>query len=256
MKKLCLLLFTFFVTLTAFPQAEKGYIYLKNGTILKGKYSYSPDQKNVSVFTAGNLWVFDRNEIDTIAVKRVGATKSFNQTMPDSKFFYRIELGVLVGNADNSQNAPFSMTGSVNYRVVPRFSVGVGTGIEFLKESFLPVFANLEYKLHEYPSSPYFFLKAGYQVAIEESNAVYYDIVPDWISIWPRPGNMNSEPLDSKGGFLINPGLGYQHMFSPTFGMNFAVGYQYHRLNYSGESDYELDIDYNRLTIKLGIIFN
>lgn len=256
MKKLCLLLLAFFVTVTAFPQAEKGYIYLKNGTILKGKYSYSPDQKNVSVFTAGNLWVFDLNEIDTIAAKRVGDIRNFNQTLPDSKLFYRIELGMLVGNSDDSQNAPFSMTGTVNYCISSHFSAGVGTGIEFLKESFLPVFANLEYKLHEYPSSPYFFLKAGYQVPLEESNAVYYDIVPDWVSYWPWPGTGGNEPLDSKGGFLINPGIGYQHMFSPGFGMTFAVGYQYHRLNYSGENDYELDIDYNRVTIKLGIIFN
>ncbi|MCK3684293.1 porin family protein [Maribellus sp. YY47] len=256
MKKLCLLLFALVVSLAAFPQADKGFIYLKNGTILKGKYSYSSDQKNVSVFTAGNLWVFSRSEIDTIAAKRVGDCRSAKPLMPDSKFFYRIELGVLVGNSDNSQNAPFSMTGSINYRINPHFSAGLGTGIEFLKESFLPVFVNFEYKLHQYPSSPYFFLKTGYQVPIEESNAVYYDVVPDWISYWPWPGTSGTQSLDSKGGFLINPGIGYQHMFSPSFGMNFAVGYQYHRLNYSGENDYELDIDYNRLTVKLGIIFN
>ncbi|MFV0590737.1 MAG: hypothetical protein ACK5M7_05085 [Draconibacterium sp.] len=256
MKKLCLLWSLFFVSLAAFPQAEKGYIYLKKGTVLKGKYSYSPDQKNVSVFSAGNLWVFTRNEIDTISANRIGNAPGFFQTMPDSKFFYRIELGVLVGNADNSQNAPLSISGSVNYQLLPRFSVGAGVGIEFLKESFMPVFANLEYRLHEFPSSPYVFLKAGYQVPIEESNAVYYDVVPNWMSYWPWPGTSGTEPLDSKGGFLINPGIGYQHMFSPGFGMNFAVGYQFHRLNYSGENDYELDIDYNRLTIKLGIIFN
>ena len=115
MKKFCLLLFTFFVTVTAFPQAEKGYVYLKNGTILKGKYSYSPDQKNVSVFTAGNLWFFNMNEIDTIAAKRVGSIRSLNQTMADSKLFYRIELGVLVGNSDDSQNAPVITSYSIHY---------------------------------------------------------------------------------------------------------------------------------------------
>jgi len=54
---------------------------------------------------------------------------------------------------------------------------------------------------------------------------------------------------------MINPGAGYQRMFSSGFGMSFAFGYQFHRLHYSGENDYGLDIDYNRLTIKLGFIF-
>jgi len=34
--------------------------------------------------------------------------------------------------------------------------------IEFLKESYLPVFVNLEYKFHNTPSTPYLFLKGGY----------------------------------------------------------------------------------------------
>jgi hypothetical protein len=67
--------------------------------------------------------------------------------------------------------------------------------------------------------------------------------------------NYNQE-LDPRGGFLINPGVGYQRMFSSGFGMSFAFGYQFHRLSYNGENDYQLDIDYNRLTIKIGIIFN
>ena len=79
---------------------------------------------------------------------------------------------------------------------------------------------------------------------------MYYDI---WPGPWPRN---NSKPLDAKGGFMINSGLGYQRMFSSGFGMSFAFGYQFHRLSYSGENDYRLDIDYNRLTIKLGVIFN
>jgi hypothetical protein len=62
--------------------------------------------------------------------------------------------------------------------------------------------------------------------------------------------------MDTKGGFIINPGIGYQRMFSSGFGMSLAFGYQFHRLSYKGENDYQLDIDYNRLTIKLGFIFN
>jgi hypothetical protein len=72
---------------------------------------------------------------------------------------------------------------------------------------------------------------------------------------WPTPEYYNTE-LDTKGGFMINPGIGYQRMFSMGFGMSVAFGYQFNRLSYKGDNEYQLDIDYNRLTIKLGFIFN
>ena len=69
-------------------------------------------------------------------------------------------------------------------------------------------------------------------------------------------GPSYSKLMDAKGGLMINPGVGYQWMYSSGFGMSFAFGYQFHRLHFKGENDYGLDIDYNRLTIKLGFIFN
>ena len=92
-------------------------------------------------------------------------------------------------------------------------------------------------------------------MALEESRTVYNDVYPIWSSFRPWP-DYSQEKMDAKGGFLVNTGIGYQRMFSSGFGMSFAFGYQFHRLHYSGENDYGLDIDYNRLTIKLGIIFN
>ena len=254
MKKLCLLLLALVLVLPTFSQTEKGYVYLKKGTILKGRYIYSEDHRKISIQSAGNLWIFDANEVDSISSHRNKKSKEFEMMPPESGLFYRVELGALVGNSDNNQDAPFSLTGSVNYQLNPRTSVGAGLGVEFLKESYLPVFANFECKLRKTVSTPYIFLKAGYLVPLEESNAVNYDIIPQWYNYWPGP--VTQEGLDSKGGVMINPGVGYQQMFSPNFGVNFSIGYQYHRLNYSGENDYELDIDYNRLTIKLGIIFN
>ena len=113
----------------------------------------------------------------------------------------------------------------------------------------------MEYKFRDSNSTPYLFLKSGYQIPLEESRDIYDNGLQPWSSsIWPGP-DYSQEPMDTKGGFLINPGVGYLRMFSNEFGMSFAFGYQFHRLKYSGENDYELDIDYNRLTIKLGIIF-
>ncbi len=256
MKKICLWVLTVLFTLPALSQTKKGFVYLKNGSVLKGKYAFTGNDQKVVVLSAGNTWVFSASEVDSISSRRLH-DQPFNETNAiDSKFFYRVELGVLVGNRENSQSAPFSLTGSVNYQLKPKLSLGLGSGVEFLKESFLPVFVNAEYRFREWSSTPYLFLKVGAQLPVEESNAVYYDVIEPWYDYFWWPGPTNEQKLTSKGGFLINPGIGFQRMFSPGFGLNFAVGYQFHRLNYSGENDYELDIDYNRLTIKLGIIFN
>lgn len=253
MKKLCLLLLSVIFVIPIFAQTEKGYIYLKNGSILKGKFNYSDDLNKIKVLSAGNIWIFNTSEVDSVTKLRERRNNEINAKNLDALFFVRTEIGVLAGNSDNSQTAPFSFSLSLNYKINPLLSVGVGGGQEFLKESYFPVFVNIEYKWRNAVSSPYFFIKGGYLAPLGESNEIYYYDYQPWSSVWP--GAYYSENLDTKGGILINPGLGYQWMYSSSFGMSFAFGYQFHRLNYKGEHDYGLDIDYNRLTIKLGFIF-
>ncbi len=256
MKKLIMLLCISVLSLSVFAQSEKGHVYLKNGSIIKGKYTYTNNGKQLKIESAGNIWIFDADDVDHIASKRDVKTMFDEEAVADEKWFFRTELGVLAGNSDNSQSAPFSLTGSVNYQADPNLSVGLGLGVEFLKESYMPVYANFEYRLKKQLTSPYVFLKAGYQIPIEDSNAIYYDVYPVWSSFAPWPDDMEQNGFDCKGGVLINPGVGFQQMLSNNLGINFAVGYQFHRLSYDGDNDYSLDIDYNRVTLKIGIIFN
>ncbi|MFW5755660.1 MAG: hypothetical protein ACOCWK_03595 [Tangfeifania sp.] len=258
MKKLRLFLIAVFLTFSVFGQTEKGVVYLKNGTILKGRYLYFDNSEKIKVESGGNIWVFSVDELDTIVDREAVRNQKMQEPFHTRKFFLHAELGVLAGNSQNSQPAPFSFTATVNYQVTPQFSAGAGFGAEFLKESYLPAFLNLEYKFREPAYSPYLFLKGGYQVPLEDSREVYYDVWPAYSSsIWPGPQPSHGYgKLDPKGGVLINPGIGYSHFFSPGFGMSLGFGYQFHRLHYKGENDYGLDIDYNRLTVKIGFIFN
>ena len=255
MKKLCLFLISFFWITATFAQTQKGYVYLKNGTILKGKYQYTENGEKIKLQSAGNLWVFSNEEIDTITSVSTHRLSQIKANESQSQLFYRTEIGFLAGNSENSQSAPFSFQASGNYNFTPHISAGAGFGAEFLKETYLPVFANFEYKFYDSYSTPYLFVKAGYQIAIEESRSVYYDVYPVWSSFIPW-GEYPNNNMDAKGGIMINPGVGYQRFFSSGLGMSLAFGYQFHRLHYKGENDYALDIDYNRLSIKIGIIFN
>jgi len=255
MKKICLFVFAFHLTFSLFAQIEKGIVYLKNGTVLKGKYQFADNLEKLMVVSSGNIWVFDAEEVDSVSNRHYWRSAKISEQLNDPHLFFRTSLGFLVGNSENSQSAPFSFTGSVNYPITSMFSIGAGAGVEFLKESYLPAFINLEYKLRNAAGSPYFFLLAGYQVPLEDSQELYYNYYPMWSSFWPGP-DYSQEELKAKGGLLVNPGIGYTQMLSPGFGMSVAFGYRYHRLNYYSEEDYKLDIDFNRLSVKLGIIFN
>ena len=252
------MLFAAIIAFSVFAQPQRGYVYLKNGTILKGKYQYTEDLSKLKIESSGNVWIFRADEIEKVTGNKAVLNKTSEEHFLNLPLSLRTEIGVLVGNSGNSQSAPFSFSTSINYSVIPKLAVGVGIGLEFLKETYLPAFVNIEYKLRNSYSTPYVFLKTGYELPIEDSNEIYnYGIQPLYYDImpWPRP-NYENQKLDTKGGFLINPGIGYQRMFSSGFGMSFAFGYQFHRLSYKGENDYQLDIDYNRLTVKLGVIFN
>lgn len=256
MKIFCLSLFAALLCLSVTAQVEKGSVFLKNGTILNGKYNYFSNDEKLWVESSGNVWVFTAAEIDSVTSARNKRAVRPEVAAYNTRWFFRTEAGILAGNSDNSQSAPFSLTSSVNYSIVRNFSVGVGTGVEFLKESYLPVFLNAEYRFRKTQSTPYVFLKGGYQFPLEESRTVYNPVYSPWdSSVWP--GYYSSiENMDACGGILLNPGIGYMNMFSPGFGMSFAFGYQFHRLHYKGDNDYGLDIDYNRLSLKIGIIFN
>ena len=74
-------------------------------------------------------------------------------------------------------------------------------------------------------------------------------------SYYPYPYYQNSE-LKAKGGFLLHPAMGFFYQLNEGLGMGVSVGYRFQVLNYTGDNDYRLDVTYNRLSVKLGFIFN
>jgi hypothetical protein len=241
-------------------QYERGFVYLKNGSVLKGKYLYNSSMDKLRVISGKNSWILDMSEVDKVSKFRpVDAPKdepNYEGTiLPDFKWFNITELGILAGNGDNSQNAPPVLASSFDYQFRKNLSAGAGIGLEFLKETYLPVTANILYKLRNTRVTPYVMLMAGYQFPVEDSRTVYYNVVPDYIfssTIWPN----NQQEMKAKGGFMLNPSVGLMKQSWQGVGFSLSLGYRFHRLHYTAEDDYRLDIDYNRLSIKLGIIIN
>ena len=246
---------------------KKGYISLKNGDILKGKYVYSVDFKKLKVIANNETRIFDADDVARITKKNpfelADTSNGFiPSTYKPSRIFNITELGFLIGNQDNTNKSPFIFHTSANYSFTPLLSAGVGTGVELYRETYVPVTANVMYKLNNRRTSPYVSLSGGYQIPVDgtrmTTTELYSPLKSDYMyssSYYPYPYYQNSE-LKAKGGFLLHPAMGFFYQLNEGLGMGVSVGYRFQVLNYTGDNDYRLDVTYNRLSVKLGFIFN
>jgi hypothetical protein len=174
-----------------------------------------------------------------------------------SKLISYTEVGALCGNPDNENNAPFIFHSSLNYAFHKNLSAGIGVGVEFLKETYLPVTANVLYQFGNKVITPFVRLQAGYQAPLESNTFTfdnyYYSLTSS--SYWPGYYPSTPVKLDSKGGFMVNPSVGVIVYTRIGLGVSLSAGYRYQQLTYKDDKDYKLNIEYNRLSLTLGIIF-
>ncbi len=250
MKKILILLIAGLFLIPAFAQkGKKDIVYLKSGSVIKGQL-ITHDAASVKINSAGNDWVFNVTDVDSISKYE----KSLRQPGFDQNYFFDTSMGVLVGNSGNNQSAPFSFMTSFNYRVIDKLYLGAGLGTEFLDESYMPVFVQVQYKFRNAGFTPFVNLQVGYQVALEDGNRQNYN---NYYSVSSPYGYSyyQSTKLDADGGLLINPSVGFQRLVSDNFGLFFSFGYRYHQLNYSGDNGYKLETNFSRLSLKIGFIF-
>ena len=267
---LLLLLVTTISAQTSYPNNysgyRKGYVFMKNGDILKGKYIYSSDMKKLEVISGNQVRIYASEDVERITKKSplemADTFHVFNQAdFKPSRIFNFTEFGLLVGNQDNTIKSPVIFHSSVNYSFTPLLSAGLGTGVEMYREAYLPVTGNVMYKLNNHRTSPYVSLQAGYQIPVEGTRMTYYEVMPVSVNpgyldyYYPYPYYQNSA-LNARGGVLLNPSMGFFHQLSRGLGMGVSVGYRFQILNYTGDNDYRLEVNYNRLSVKLGFIFN
>lgn len=231
---------------------KKGYVYLKDGTVLKGKYLYAPDLMKIKVVTKEESRIYDSDAVDKVSKNGPERENGTDFVYQQRRFTSITEAGILFGSPDNDRETPFILSTSLNYLIIDGLSAGIGTGVEFYHGTYLPVTANVHYRFGTKRISPFAMIQAGYLINLE-SDFYQPDRTPSYSSYWdPRL----RDKLDAKGGLLINPSVGAIIETDYGFGFSLSVGYRFHRLNYNAdENDYHLHIDYNRLSLKLGIIF-
>ncbi len=165
-------------------------------------------------------------------------------------YFNITDMGLLIGSPQNQHPAPFTFMTTNGFHLSEQLSLGVGVGVEFPAGTYMPIVLDARYYVRKTGFSPFFSLYGGYALALDDDgsgqNGYYTDVV------WPYPAY---QPYTAKGGWLLNPGFGIRNMFGENFGIVFSVGYRVQRLYYQGGEDRRLIVDYNRLALKIGIIF-
>ncbi|WP_127344089.1 hypothetical protein [Ancylomarina longa] len=244
-----LLIMGFLIMGSVFTSAQKhlDVVKLKNGNVLKGYIIRQIPGKFLELRTLDkNYWKFDMNDIAEIssAMKRIPKIASDSIPKLDKGLFYELQLGVLVGNKSNSSSAPFSLLASANYLFNDKISIGGGIGYESFEQTQMPVFGSLQYHTRIKGMSSYIFCHTGYSFSIDNRDQIYY----------------SNDNLDSKGGWLLNPGVGFIIGNRSTPMMTLSIGYRFQKIKHKWENTYTQDTEYlkekfNRLSIHLGIIF-
>ena len=179
--------------------------------------------------------------------------KDRNQDVQIQKGLYNsTSIGVLSGSSQNQQKAPFSFQSLMLYQFDKHLAAGVGLGIDFLEETYIPFVADCRYYLRGTRFSPFVYAQAGYSVTTENSadQQIIYNHYDIWPGTYPQP-----EEIKPQGGILLNSGFRVRHMFHNEFGLEISFAYRFQRLGYKYESNTRIIQDYNRLNIRIGILF-
>lgn len=230
-------------------QRNVDVVTLKNGNILKGKIVRQVPGDFLELETRDkNFWKFDMEDIAEIHFEAKRKVKTENDTLPmkNEGMFYEVRMGALVGNNDNKNNAPFSMLLSGSYLLKNGLSFGVGGGYEAYDEAQMPLFGELKYYAKIKGVKSFLFCQSGYSFSLEDEDDENYYY-----------GNGDTH---AKGGFLINPGVGFVFGNSSKTNFTLNIGYRFQKMEKKWHNTYTDDTEYlkyevNRLSIHLGIIF-
>jgi hypothetical protein len=257
--RISLLVLALFAGVTLFAQhGKKDVVYLKNGSVIWGTIVLEDANKFIQLKTSDrSLWVFKYDQIDS--VKRQESLERPQKAKIPLKngYFNLTEMGVLAGNSTNSEKAPFTLMNVNDWQFANGLAAGIGVGVHFFNETYLPVVADVRYFLRKQGPLPFVSLQAGYSIPVggEYTQTYYYAYDVTGINGSYRTSNPTQEDVSARGGFLVNPSIGFQTQINESLALTFSAGYSFLRHRYGKEETYKMDVDYNRLSLKIGLQF-
>jgi hypothetical protein len=211
-------------------------VYLKNGSIIRGEIMEIKEDTHIRIrYADSRELLIDFSEIERVSSDQNRSRQNYNS----SGYMNRSGLELLSG----SGNSTFRFATIHGKHFNSHLSAGLGIGITPYNDpmNLIPFFANFNYRLLKSNTSPFIFLKAGYNFSVysEEDENI---------------------PLDEHtGGLLLNPGAGIEFNVSPGFGWYVQAGYNIDQSSYEFDGwwgeQVRTDLSYRRISIGMGLTF-
>ena len=204
---LSLLFFCLVLPTQAQQKLKKGTVYLKNGSIIKGKLVENGPE-GVKIQTRdGNLFVFSKNELDRVedsypamSIKNKGYT---NQT----------EMGVLFQSTYYGLGAGISLRTFNGYQFAGPLAIGITTGLEdYNGYVLIPILLSVKGDLWQKQARLFYNVDVGYSSAALHGN---------------------SEFEQTQGGIGTTAGIGLKVNITPKTAITINTGYQYQESKYT-----------------------
>jgi hypothetical protein len=204
-----ILSFTFclFVFLAS-AQLEQDVVYLKNGSVLKGKILQNDSIVKVEIL-GGSVFVYKANQVlktDKETYKRADFKGPI--TAQQNGWFSEFSFGIPYGITQwGWPTAGITLNGLLGYQFNTSIKAGLGTGIDHYgyEATMLPIYARITGDLSKKATSPFYMADLGYAANISHS--------------W----NIDE---DHFGGFLMFLGGGFKFNTRRKVYYNIALGYK------------------------------
>ncbi len=238
MRTIVLFIFMAAILVPAYTQKRTDVVYLKSGSIIKGKLIESTSGTIKVETFCQNVWVFPMDEVSRVDSEPFTDLRSIK-----SKGYINLTSGgVLVGSTANELRAPFSALIENNYRFNQYITAGIVTGLEMLNEATIPAAFSLKGML-SLEGGAVLFLGGmlGYSISVEDPKDPVYEIKESY------GGNLAGAEIG-----LIFPSYGHLSFF-------IAAGYRYNELSYTRSDWWRNEVDrtiyYNRISLRVGVAF-
>jgi hypothetical protein len=224
--------------------AGKDAVYLRNGSIIRGKILGTIPGKSTRIETVGsNVLVLAETDIERIVMDEPVPPQERGE-LKQSGYMALADIGFLGGSGNN-----LSMMLTNLWQFKNRISTGAGFGIEKFDYQVIPVYADVRYNFLKGRITPFVFMQGGYSFPLGSANE-----------------QNNYQETELKGGGMLNPGVGLRINFNNRNAFVFSLGWRYQELHSTWKYTYwyysQDDQSYNginfyrRISIRVGFIFN
>ena len=232
------------LTLSANSQHRKSTVVLNDGSRISGTIvGDSADYLDVKI-TSPQVIRIGRTQVASVETAKYPVKKN----MKTSGYYARLNTSILSGKNESGNQGSISIHLSNGFQFKNGLAVGIGSGMEELDVTLVPLYADLRFTPFNTGLSPYTWIKTGYGFALSDQYGSY---VVD--------ATAENEP---EGGFLFNAGAGISMFTWKRTAINIGIGYRYQKVTlnqpsywWGGSSIRQTVTQYYRLEFHLGFVF-